>query len=272
MTTAPIETVRQGQPFSPEQTRDIIDRFNRDGYVLLPGVLSPEEVEGFKLRIDRAFNDPRMAETHNLYGPYIMARLFELDVMFRDNLVREPVIGLMEALLGNNCHIIAQNFVRNRPGEAIDAFHADDFVWYPLPAEIPRFDARQRIPTFIVNVHHALTDVSSDEFGPLQVVPGSHYSGRPPSDPKNPTFDGRGFVSVHAKPGDVYLQHPQVWHRGAPNTSSRTRYILGAAYGMRFVSQRFYPFLNYQMPAHVLEGASDRLLRVLGKHQKGAFG
>lgn len=271
MTTA-LTTVTPGPAFTAEQTRDILDRFHRDGYVLIPGVLSPEEVEAFKQRIDRAFADPRMTETHNQYSPFIMTRLFELDVMFRDNLVREPIIGLMEALLGADCHAVAQNFVRNRPGEAIDSFHADDRVWFPLPEEIPRFDARVRMPCLLVNVHHALTDVSSDEYGPLQVVPGSHYSGRQPNDPRKPTFEGRGHVSVHARAGDVYLQHPQVWHRGAPNTSDRTRYILGAAYGQRFISQRFYPFLNYRVPDHVLQGASDRLLRVLGKHAKGAYG
>lgn len=34
----------------------------------------------------------------------------------------------------------------------------------------------------------------------------------------------------------------------------------------------FNPFLNYQMPTESLEGASDRLLRLLGKHPKGPYG
>jgi hypothetical protein len=33
-------------------------------------------------------------------------------------------------------------------------------------------------------------------------------------------------------------------------------------------AQRLFPFLNYRMPDHVLEGAGERLLRVLGKHRR----
>jgi ectoine hydroxylase-related dioxygenase (phytanoyl-CoA dioxygenase family) len=105
-------------------------------------------------------------------------------------------------------------------------------------------------------------------------VPGSHYSGRDPNDPREPTFEGRGPVSICVKAGDGYLQHPQVWHRGAPNTSDRTRYISGMAWGRRFVAQRFYPFLNYRLPDWLMDMAkgNERLLRVLGKHGKGAYG
>jgi hypothetical protein len=41
---------------------------------------------------------------------------------------------------------------------------------------------------------------------------------------------------------------------------------------MRFVSQRFYPFVNYQLPSRVLERADERRRRVLGFHPKGAYG
>ena len=43
-------------------------------------------------------------------------------------------------------------------------------------------------------------------------------------------------------------------------------------YAARHVSQRFYPFLNYSMPEDVLDGADERMLRLLGKHSKGAYG
>ena len=212
-----------------------------------------------------------VASGHRI-GELVMSKLFELDPVFVKMLTREPIIGLMEAMLGGDCHIIANNAVMNAPGKAIDFFHVDDLVWFPLPEGIERFDSRMKFPNFLVNVHHAITDISADEYGPLQVVPGSHYSGRNPNDGKNPTFEGRGYVSVHVKPGDVYLQHPQVWHRGAPNTSDRTRIICGMAWSKRFISHRFYPFLNYQVPEHVMQGANDRMLRVLGKHARGAYG
>lgn len=64
----------------------------------------------------------------------------------------------------------------------------------------------------------------------------------------------------------------QTWHRGAQNESERVRYLVTTAYGRRFISQRFFPFLNYQMAPHVLGGAPMRLLRLLGQHEKGPYG
>ena len=105
-----------------------------------------------------------------------------------------------------------------------------------------------------------------------QFVPGSHYSGRQPDDSEHPTFDGKAPVSLLMKAGDLYLLNGQTWHRGAPNQTDRVRYLFHQVYGQRFVAQRFWPYLNYRMPDYVLEGADERLLRVLGKHPEMAYG
>jgi predicted NAD-dependent protein-ADP-ribosyltransferase YbiA (DUF1768 family) len=48
--------------------------------------------------------------------------------------------------------------------------------------------------------------------------------------------------------------------------------MAGATYSKRFIAQRFYPFIDYRMPPHVMEGASPRLQRLLGRHEKGSYG
>jgi hypothetical protein len=260
------------QPLSKERTAEIVNTFQRDGVAIVGKVFSADEIAALKAGFDRIFSDPAMEKTNNIYCDFIAVRLFECDRIFRDIMVREPLIGLMETILGPQCHLIANNAVRNKPGQAVDNFHADDEVWFPLPAEVPRFDARMTFPSFIIGCHIALTDIEADEYGPLQYVPGSQYSGRQPDDLKQPRFEGSGPRSVHVEAGTLYLQHPQVWHRGAPNTSTRTRYLLQYAYARRFIAQRFYPFLNYRMPDHVLDGASERMLRILGRHPRGAYG
>ncbi len=259
-------------PLGAERIQLLVETFNREGVVKVGRLLDEDEAASFKQRVDRVFADPRSLETDTLYSDFIATRLFEHDAAFRALMMREPMIGLMEAILGADCHLVSNNVVRNRPGQGIDTFHADDFIWFPLPEGIPRHDPRLTLPVFIVNAHIALTEIGSDEDGPLQYVPGSHYSGRHPTDGQDPAFEGRRAVSIHCRPGELYLQHPQVWHRGAINRSERTRCVLGYAFGRRFVAQRFYPFLNYRMPDAVLAGADERTLRVLGKHPKGAYG
>lgn len=275
-TTISSPIVRDAQPYSLAEIQKIKTDFYRDGYRLIPNVLQPQEVEALKEAMDRVFEEPEWKTTDTLYGSFVAVRLFEVDPVFRDLLVREPIIGIAEAILGKSCHLMAQNAVRNAPGQAIDHFHADvdgDLdVEFPCPPEVPRHDPRYRLPIFRMTVQIPLTDLESMEYGPTEFVPGSHYSGRKPNDPKNPTFEGRGPVAILCKAGDIYLHNGQCWHRGAPNTSNRVRYLLQIAYCQRWVAQRFYPFLNYRMPDHVLEGADERLLRVLGKHPKGPYG
>jgi len=209
--------VAPAEPFSPEKNRALADEFMREGCLLIPDVLTQDEVAALKDGIDRVFDDPRAQTTDTFYG-WVAVRLFEWDNIFRDMLVREPIISLMETILGKDCHMMANNCIRNPPGQALDSFHADiqELLWPSMPDEIPRFDARLKFPCHVLSVQIPLTDIESIEYGPTQYVPRSHYSGRAPNDSQNPTFEGQGPVSILCKAGDIYLQHSQVWHRGAP--------------------------------------------------------
>ena len=259
--------------FSAARMASIAEEFNREGWVHLPGVLTPDEVAELHAGIERLRRDPTAELMHHAAGDrWSFVRLFERERIFRDMLVREPMIGLGEALVGPNCHLIADGAVYNPPGKAISGWHVDDGLYFPLPEGIPRHDPRVKIPNLIVNFQMMLTDLPAIEYGPTQVMPRSHYAGRPPDPGEDPRFEGQGPVSIFCKAGDLYLQHSQLWHRGAPNNSDRRRCLYQFAYGDRRIAQRFYPFLNYRVPDHVLAGADERMLRLFGKHPSGAYG
>ena len=79
-------------------------------------------------------------------------------------------------------------------------------------------------------------------------------------------------TSILLEWGDVAFFNSQIWHRGSQNHSDVVRKVIMITYGCRFIAQRFYPFLNYRMPDQVIRGASDTLMRILGKHSKGPYG
>jgi ectoine hydroxylase-related dioxygenase (phytanoyl-CoA dioxygenase family) len=264
--------IQNARPYSVEQVSAFKEQFDRDGFLLIPDVLDAPEVTALKAAIDRIFSEEKWKENQNIYASSLAVRLFETAPIFEDMLTREPIIGLVESVLGPDCHLIAQNVVRNAPGQAIDTFHVDDQVIFPIAENQERHDARLTMPVFLLTIQIPLTDIPSIEYGPSEYVPGSHYSGRNPNDTAIPNFEGRAPVPMLCKAGDIYLHNGQCWHRGAPNTSDRTRYLLQLVYGQRWVSQRFYPFVNYHMPEAVLERADDRRKRVLGVHPKGAYG
>lgn len=264
--------IQDAAPYSTDQLATFQRDFARDGFLHLPGVLAPSEVAALKAAVDRVFAEERWKDTDNLYASYVAVRLFETDPACEDMLTREPIIGLAESILGADCHLVAQNVVRNAPGEAIDCFHVDDALMFPVGDGMERHDPRLTMPIHLITFQIPLTDIPALEYGPSEYVPGSHYAGRHPNDQKHPRFETRGPVAVLCKAGDIYLHNGQCWHRGAPNTSDRTRYLFQMTYGRRWVAQRFYPFVNYQLPPHVLERADERRKRVLGIHPKGAYG
>ena len=74
------------------------------------------------------------------------------------------------------------------------------------------------------------------------------------------------------KAGSVVMFNNQVWHRGGPNTSQRTRYLTQITYGRRMIGHKYFPFMNYVMPEQVYADADPRRRRLLGFLERGAYG
>ena len=280
MNTSPII---RGESFSEEKTQQIVEQFHRDGFVHVPGVLTPEEITALRDTTDKLFADADLAERTNPHLadtryiqigkhdeseeelPFILRNTIELDLIFREMLLREPILSLAEAIVGQDCKFCGQNVLRNLPGLSIERWHVDGQVHFPLPDDVPRFDPRIQMQVLWITVQMALTDIESIDQGPTQYVPGSHYSGRGPNDQDRPEFEGRGPTSVFCKAGDIYFQDPQCWHRGAPNRSNRTRYILQSQYAARWAYWRFNLCNQVPVPEDYLQTADDRLLNLLGR-------
>ncbi len=255
-------------PLPAAEQAAVVEGFMRDGCYRLPGLLAGEADE-LREAVDGLFALP-LAEQGDASDEILRFRAFEHDRRFRDLLVREPLISIVEAILGANCHMISQNVLRTPPGRAIDQWHVDEALYFPLPEDMPRHP--MALPVLVLTVFVLLSEVPDEAAGPTQIVPGSCWSGRHPPIREPIAFQGRGPLSLLGHAGDCYLMHNQCWHRGSPNTSASTRYLIGTNYGRRFVSQRLHPFVNYQLPAQVEAGADGRLRRVLGHHPKGTEG
>ena len=275
--------ILKGEPFSPEKTAQIAQQFFQDGFVHIPGVLTNAEVIALREKTDELFDDPQLADrtnpdladvryiqmtTHPESGeqlPFILRNTIELDPLFREMLLREPILSLAEAIVGPDCKFCGQNVLRNLPGLSISTWHVDGSVHFPVTDEMPRHDPRLRMPVMWFTVQMALTDINSIAEGPTQYVRGSHYSGRHPNEQENPEFEENKPVSILCKAGDIYLQDPQCWHRGAPNLSNKTRYILQSQYAAYWAYWRFSLCNSVPVPNDALENASERLLSLLGR-------
>ncbi len=222
---------------SADDSRKVAEVFAQEGCVLIPNVLTAEEVALLREKTDRYLFDETIAPKHRT--GFVLRYCHELDPVFADILTKESVAQIADAVLGKNARFNAMNVIRNAPGQAISNWHVDDLVEFPLPDEIERFDPRMKLPTFWMTVQVALSDIDTLENGTTQYVPVSHYSGRNPPTQDDPQFEGQGAVSVLCKAGDVYLTNHQCWHRGAPNISDRIRYVMQLQYAARWADARF---------------------------------
>ena len=105
------DTIQSGEAFSDEKTQEIVEAFYRDGFAHIPGVLEPSEVEALKKRTDELMDDPELAARVNpnlsdrryvqmhkratgVDLPFILRNTIELDAIYLDMLLREPILSL----------------------------------------------------------------------------------------------------------------------------------------------------------------------------------
>lgn len=233
MTTATTTTLQA------DELTAIAEEFFREGGVRIPNVLSAAEVAALRAKTDEYAANPATASKHLTYAAnaFVLRYCHELDPLFNAMITHEQIYKVAEAVLGPDARFNAMNVIRNGQGQAISRWHVDDVLEFPLPPDVPRFDARIRMPVLWMTVQVALSDIDTIEQGPTQFVPRSHYSGRLP--PETLEFEGQGPQSVFCKAGDIYLTNHQTWHRGAPNRSERVRYIMQIQYAKRWADRRF---------------------------------
>ena len=251
---------------STDQLAKWVADYERDGFLILRNILSPDEVRQLRQDLIEAFDRQDNAGSDS---DIIRHQMFLNGKIFEDLIDRAPAIDFLEAVLGPDCHVISMNAIYTRPGQGISTWHVDEAIHFPRPLGVP-LDPRIPTPSFVVQLMHYLVDVD-EELGPTQFVTGSHRSGRSP-DP-DLTYEDQGVHSIIVNAGDICFQNGQTWHRGAPNqTNDRCRCVQQVSYARRFISQRFYPFVNYHMPEDLLARSSPRRQRLLGVHPRGPYG
>lgn len=246
-----------------------IEAFHRDGFLVLHDIVPPDWIGELRDDLERALEGDN-SEIMNNHFLEMRPRMFEQSQANLRLFDLEPIVSFAEALIAPDCHVVHNNSFRTPPGKGISFWHQDDAPHYLVThGEAP---TNVRLPVLLFTANYYLSDVSEIENGPTQVVPGSHLFGAPCP----PVLEGTPWesqvVSGLGRAGSAVLFNNQVWHRGGPNTSSRTRYITQVSYARRFIGHKYFPFMNYQMPEHVYADANPRLKRLLGFLPTGAYG
>jgi len=269
ITAHPI--ARAGTPPAADILAGWVAAFHRDGYVFIPDVLDAERCAALRADIDQDMGATPANPTE------CVMRMFERSAANLALFDLEPIVTLAEAIIGeddrygaNGCHVVHNNNFRTSSGGGFSGWHQDDALHYKVTHGEPPTNIH--LPCLLLTANYYLTDQPDAHYGCGQVVPGSHkFGANPPSEFAGTAYESQ-IVTCGGRAGGVMVFNNQVWHRGAPNHSDRTRYVAQVSYGRKLVTHFYYPFMNYQMPEHVTRDANPRLKRLLGFLPAGAYG
>lgn len=252
----------------------------QQGFTVLKAVLTTQEVRVLRDDINRVFDEyprdgraaKRLAEDDEMFRYEMLNR----SAICQETVSHRRILSVIESLLGEDCHVIANTAWRNPAGSpgthGGQAWHIDAGPHVPLPdgvawpVDIPH-------PVFAIGVHVYLQDCNLED-GPTGVIPGSHLSGCfPPRDrvlDESLSYGGQEVVPLIVCAGDVGLFVSDVWHRRMPTGPGDTgRFFLQIHYGRRDIAQRLHATSQTnQLSADTIKRArSAREETVIGLHR-----
>ena len=250
----------------------------REGYTVIRGLFSPEEVAQLREEIGVVYDrDP--PDMRGSRGLEDMA-MFRYAMLNRSAAAQRAVahprlLEVIEPLLGEDCHVIANTAWRNPAGHpgshGGQNWHIDAGPHVPLPEGV-RWPANIPHPVFAIGVHVYLQDCAIED-GPTGVIPGSHLSGRPPPGARalddDLDYEGQKVTPLITQAGDAGLFVSDVWHRRMPTREGdHGRFFLQVHYGRRDIAQRLLPTdaVNQLSREAIDRATTDRERQVIGLH------
>ena len=211
-----------------------IDRFARDGFVVIPGVFDPDEMKQFQAVVDAAVHARDGAAAQPMAERSVYDRMFtqyynlwESSADVRAYTFERRLAHIVSQLLGAPALRVYcdQTFYKD-PGSAETGVHQD----YALLS----IEETQTVNAWIP------LEGSTLESGALGYLPGSHrlppitnvdlLLGKNPLDAPEMQAMLANPVFVELDPGSVAFHHVLTFHLSTPNRSSRTRKAFAITY------------------------------------------
>ena len=204
-------TVSAGAGIDPAVADADLARVQRDGYVILPDLLSADELaeitEAVTSLLDRSGRNPFEGHrTQRVYSVLNKTRAC-------DRIADHPrVLALLDRLLLPNYLLSMLQVINILPGEQAQMLHTDD-AFYPLP--------RPRKALGAATIW-AIDDFTAEN-GATDIIPGSHLWGD-----QRPEPAAREPVVMSA--GSCVFFLSTLWHGGGANRSAHPRLAVTAQY------------------------------------------
>lgn len=256
-------------------TAEQVEGVKREGFAYFPHFLSQTEIAELREAMETTPIVPEHFDRDSTnsvgakgFREKVINNAFNHSEVFFSFLDKPGIIEVAEALHGEDCHVIGMTAWVTGPGRPSQNLHVD-YLAVEMPAHVMA-DPLVQMPVFISTTHFYLNDLYP-ELGPTQFIPGSHRSGTRPKKGEM-EWNGKPVEDCIVNAGDAVIFRSEVWHRGTPNESEETRYLLQVHYAQRMITQKFPPYLNrFSFNQDLLGTATPRQRRLLGDHSKGNY-
>jgi Protein involved in biosynthesis of mitomycin antibiotics/polyketide fumonisin len=223
-------------------------RLDADGYLPLPGVLSPEQIDAFRARLgelQEAEGAEAGKEVHQEAGTDRLADLVNKGELFTTCFTHPRVLAAVAHVLGGDLKLSSLNARAALPGQGLQVLHAD----WEGPVAPDDFRACNSL---------WLLDDFTEANGATRVVPGSHRWGKVPqeamADPCAPHPEEKLLL---APAGTVVVFNSHTWHGGTRNRTDAPRRAMHCYFCRRGETQQLDQrrYLRPETRAHLSEAA-----------------
>jgi phytanoyl-CoA hydroxylase len=262
-------------------TDDIVDHYNRHGYVTIPGLLSADDLARLRGGTDRISalavgqtEDNGMFDFergHTPENPKIqrIKKPHRIDPLYVDMAAHAGILAVVSKLIGNGIRLSHSKI--NMKAAALGA----PLEWHQDWAFAPHTN----MSTCVASV---LIDDSDLSNGATQVVPGSHkgklfnhhdeenfFVGAIPAD--DPELDLSGAVPLAGPAGTVAFHHPMIIHGSSANRSGRPRRVLFLEYSAIDAFPLFYDVDWSEYNSRIVAGGATSEVRFESNYVKLPF-
>ncbi|HEY1742322.1 MAG TPA: phytanoyl-CoA dioxygenase family protein [Granulicella sp.] len=216
---------------------ELIATYNEDGYILIKGMLNPEETS----LLSRTAREDRVLDQHSFgkgdgEGGAIRLSLWNhpTDTIYGMIARSESIVGTAEKLLGDEAyHYHSKMIMKDAKIGGAWAWHQDYGYWYQNGVLFPHLTSA-----------YIAVDRATKENGCLQVIRGSHKLGRiehvltgdqagADQDRVDEILKRLELVYVEMEPGDALFFHANLLHRSDQNHSDNPRWSMICCYNAK---------------------------------------
>lgn len=200
-----------------------------EGYAVLRGVVAPIKVEAMAdahAPLLESFVDSGALESNRGSARYYLPLPFTDPFADPEVFANEALLGVVSRIVGKNPRMCELATDTPLYGSDYQPVHRD------TGALFPGFETEP--PAYQLAVNFPLCDVTSDEIGPLEVLPGGTHMWTVEEGEKRLENDlaavERSLVPIHMSIGDVLIRDVRALHRGTPNRTQSPRPMVVMGY------------------------------------------